>query len=60
METEDQSRCDQCDTTAPLTPYPPYGLLCDRCVFRQNEHDERRDTFAALSARDLGFVSEDE
>ena len=51
--------CDQCGTRDSQAVPTDYGLLCQLCAFRQAEHDERRDTFAALTPRSLGFISDE-
>ena len=52
--------CDQCGIRTSELTLTDYGELCATCAYRQAEHDERADTFGALSARSLGFLSETE
>jgi hypothetical protein len=49
--------CEQCFTiTAELTD-TEFGPLCDRCLYRQEEHNEYGH---GLSASTFGFLSETE
>lgn len=42
-QTDQPPACDQCGTRAFEMYESEYGLLCLRCAYRQNEHDNRRD-----------------
>lgn len=52
--------CAQCGVTSRELYESEHGLLCVRCAFRQAEHDQARDRFDHLTARSLGFLSDDE
>lgn len=54
---QSRASCAQCGDLADRLHKSEYGLLCDRCAFRQVEHDDRRDTFGGISAASLGFCS---
>lgn len=52
--------CAHCGTRTAELANSEYGPLCLPCAYRQNEHDERADTWATLSPSTLGFIDDTE
>ena len=52
--------CAQCGTRTRHLTDSVHGPLCAPCGWRQDEADERADTFGGLTASSLGFAYDDE